>query len=209
MDAALVSSGFFRVFQMRPQLGRTFSPEDDRPGSRSVVISYRAWVRHFNSDPHILGKPITLDGEPFTIIGMMPAGFRFPALGTDLWGTPAFDLRSRGRGSHYLFCVGRIRPGVTLGQAQAEMSTIAHRLERQYPDTNHGSGVVLVLASGRNGRRLSTGALPAMGRSDAGIVDRLRQRSPSAAGALCLAPERAGDQDRPRERDGCGWSGNC
>lgn len=144
MDAALVSSRFFQVFQTAPQLGRTFSPEDDRPGSRSVVISHGAWQLHFNSDPKIIGKPITLDGEPFTVIGVMPATFRFPALGTDLWGTPAFDLKSRSRGSHYLFCVGRIRPGVTLGQAQTEISTIARRLEQQYPDTNHGSGVRLV-----------------------------------------------------------------
>ena len=74
----------------------------------------------------------------------MPAAFRFPALGTDLWGTPVLDLKSSSRGSHYLFCVGRIRPGVTLGQAQTEMSTIAHQLERQYPDSNHSSGVRLV-----------------------------------------------------------------
>jgi putative ABC transport system permease protein len=143
-DVALVSSSFFRIFQTEPQLGRTFSPEDDRPGSRSVVISYQAWRRHFNSDPNIVGRPITLDGEPFTIIGVMPVGFRFPALGTDLWGTPAFDLKSTGRGSHYLYGVGRLRPGVTLAQAQAEISTIAHRLEQQYPDTNHGGGVMLV-----------------------------------------------------------------
>ncbi len=144
MDAAFVSSGFFRVFQVAPQLGRTFSPEDDHPGSHSVVLSYKGWTSHFNSDPHIIGKATTLDGEPFTVIGVMPGGFRFPALGTDLWATPAFDLKSRSRGDHYLFAVGRMRPGVALGQAQAEMSAIAHRLERQYPDTNQGSAVTLV-----------------------------------------------------------------
>ena len=144
MDAALVSSGFFRVFQEPPQFGRTFSPEDDRPGSPSVVLSYKGWTSHFNSDPHIVGKRITLDGEPFTVIGVMPTSFRFPALGTDLWATPAFDLKSRSRGDHYLFAVGRMRPGVTVGQAQAEMSAIAHRLEQQYPDTNQGSAVTLV-----------------------------------------------------------------
>ncbi len=144
MDAALVSSSFFRVFQVAPQLGRTFSPEDNRPGSHSAVLSYKGWTSHFNSDPHIVGKAITLAGEPFTVIGVMPNAFRFPALGTDLWATPAFDLKSRSRGDHYLFAVGRMRPGVAVGQAQAEMSAIAHRLERQYPDTNHGSGVTLV-----------------------------------------------------------------
>jgi predicted lysophospholipase L1 biosynthesis ABC-type transport system permease subunit len=91
-----------------------------------------------------VGKAITLDGEPFTVIGVMPPTFRFPALGTDLWATPAFDLKSRSRASHYLFAVGRMRPGVTLGQAQAEMSAVAHRLEQQYPDANQGSGVTLV-----------------------------------------------------------------
>ena len=144
MDAALVSSGFFQVFQVAPQLGRTFLPEDDHPGSHSVVLSHKGWTSHFNSDPHIVGKAITLDGEPFTVIGVMPATFRFPALGTDLWATPAFDLKSRSRGAHYLFAVGRMRPGVALGQAQAEMSAIAHRIERQYRDTNQGSGVKLV-----------------------------------------------------------------
>jgi putative ABC transport system permease protein len=84
MDAAFVSSGFFRVFQVGPQLDRTFSPEDDRPGSHSVVISYKGWRSHFNSDTQIVGKSITLDGAPFTIIRVMPAAFRFPALGTDL-----------------------------------------------------------------------------------------------------------------------------
>ena len=144
MDAALVSSGFFQVFQVAPQLGRTFLPEDDHPGSHSVVLSHKGWTSYFNSDPHIVGKAITLDGEPFTVIGVMPATFRFPALGTDLWATPAFDLKSRSRGTHYLFAVGRMRPGVVLGQAQTEMSAIAHRLERQYPDTNQGTGVKLV-----------------------------------------------------------------
>src|SRR5260370_12462529 len=143
MDAALVSSGFFQVFQVAPLLGRTFLPEDDHSGSHSVVLSHKGWTSQFNSDPHIVGKAITLDGEPFTVIGVMPATFRFPALGTDLWATPAFDLKSRSRGAHYLFAVGRMRPGVALGQAQAEMSAIAHRLERQYPDTNQGSGVKL------------------------------------------------------------------
>jgi len=143
MDASLVSSDFFRVFQTKPQLGRTFSAEDDRAGSHSVVLSYRAWQRHFNSDPQIIGKTITLDGELFTIIGVMPAGFRFPAPGTDLWSTPAFDLNSSGRGSRFLFCAARIRSDATFGQSQAEMSAIAHRLEQQYPGTNHRSGVTL------------------------------------------------------------------
>ena len=144
MDAALVSSGFFRVFHVAPQLGRSFSPDDDRPGSHSVVLSYKGWTSHFNSDPRIVGKSVTLDGEAFTVIGVMPPAFRFPALGTDLWATPAFDLKSNSRGDHYLSAAGRMRAGVALGQAQAEMSAIAHQLEQQYPGTNQGSAVKLV-----------------------------------------------------------------
>lgn len=112
MDAAFVSGGFFRLFQVGPQLGRTFLPEEDRLGSHSVVLSYLAWGSRFNYDPHIVGKSITLDGEPFTIIGVMPAGFRFPALGTDLWATPAFDLKSRNRGGH--FCLRWGESGLAL-----------------------------------------------------------------------------------------------
>jgi putative ABC transport system permease protein len=144
MDAAFVSGGFFRVFQVQPQLGRTFLPEEDRPGSHAVVLSYLGWGSRFNYDPHIVGKSIVLDGEPYTVIGVMPAGFRFPARGTDLWAAPAFDLKTRSRGGHFLFSVGRMRPGVTLAQAQAEMNTIARRLEQQYPDSNRGAGVTLV-----------------------------------------------------------------
>jgi MacB-like periplasmic core domain len=163
----LCQAAFFGSSKVAPQLGRTFSSEDDRPGSHSVVLSYKGWTSHFHSDPHIVGKAITLDEAPgqrgrrrrrdpswhwaqatvrprFTVIGVMPATFRFPALGTDLWATPAFDLKSRSRGDHYLFAVGRMRPGVALGLAQAEMGAIAHRLERQYPDTNQGSAVTLV-----------------------------------------------------------------
>jgi putative ABC transport system permease protein len=144
MAAAFVSSGFFRVFQVHPQLGRTFLPEDDRPGSRAVVLSYRAWGHYFNYDPHIAGKAITLDSEPSTVIGVMPAEFHFPGSVIDLWATPAFDLTSASGSNHYLFSVGRIRPGVSLGQAQLEMSALAHRLEQQYPARDRGAGVVLV-----------------------------------------------------------------
>ena len=144
MDAAFVSSGFFRVFQVHPQLGRTFLPGEDHPGSRSVVLSYRAWAGHFDYDPQIVGKFITLDGEPFTVVGVMPREFHFPALGTDLWATPAFDLTSSSGKNHYLFGVGRLRAGVALAQAQAEMTAIARRLEQQYPDRDRGAGVALV-----------------------------------------------------------------
>jgi predicted permease len=177
MDAAFVSGGFFRVFQVQPQLGRTFLPEEDRPGSHAVVLSYLGWGSRFNYDPHIVGKSIVLDGEPYTVIGVMPAGFRFPARGTDLWAAPAFDLKTRSRGGHFLFSVGRMRPGVTLAQAQAEMNTIARRLEQQYPDSNRGAGVTLVPLQDQMVRRLT------------GPAHRLRQRRSSVVGSFCCSPK--------------------
>ncbi|MGI8745278.1 MAG: ADOP family duplicated permease [Bryobacteraceae bacterium] len=144
MPGVLASSRFFDVFGIKPMLGRTFSADDDRPESHSVVLSYAAWQRRFNGDSDIAGKPITLNGEPFTVIGVMPAGFQFPGVNTEIWSTPAYDLKTRNRRSHYLFGIGRIKRGVTLGQAQAEMTTIARRLEQQYPDSNRGSTVNLV-----------------------------------------------------------------
>lgn len=145
MPGVLASSRLFNVFGVRPMLGRTFSADDDRLGSHSVVLSYGAWQRRFQADPDIAGKPITLNGEPFTVIGVMPDGFQFPPRANiEMWSTPAFDLKTRSRGSHYLFAVGRLKGGVTLSQAQAEMTTIARRLEQQYPDVNRGRTVNLV-----------------------------------------------------------------
>ncbi len=144
MPGVLASSRFFEVFGVQPALGRTFSADDDRAESHSIVLSDGAWHRRFNADPNIVGKPITLNGGSFTVIGVMPVGFQFPGVNTEIWSTPAYDLKERNRRSHYLFGVGRVKRGVTLGQAQAEMTTIARRLEQQYPDSNRGSTVSLV-----------------------------------------------------------------
>jgi putative ABC transport system permease protein len=144
MPGVLVSSRFFEVFGVKPILGRTFSADDERPESHSVVLSYGAWQGRFHGDPNVAGKPVTLNGEPFTVIGVMPDAFQFPEASTELWGTPAFDLNAIGRGHHGSFGVGRIKRGVALSQTQAEMTTIARRLEQQYPGTNRGSTVSLV-----------------------------------------------------------------
>ena len=144
MRGVLTSSGFFPVFGVKPLLGRTFSADDDRLGSHSVILSYGAWQRRFQGDSNIAGKPITLNGEAYTVIGVMPATFQFPGATIEIWSTPAYDLNKRNRRSHYLYAVGRIRKGVTLGRAQAEMTTIASRLEQQYPDSNRGRTINLV-----------------------------------------------------------------
>jgi putative ABC transport system permease protein len=138
----------FRVLAAEPILGRTFQAEDERPGgSHVVVLSYDLWRRRFNSDPKIIGQQVKFDGEATTVIGVMPQDFRFPlnVETSDFWIPldPSQDFNKE-RGANYLNVVGRLKPGVTTEQAQAEMATIAQRLEQQYPDKNAGKSVHLV-----------------------------------------------------------------
>ena len=140
-----VSADFFRVLGVRPMLGRDFLANEDRPGAGHVAImSYAAWQDHLNGDPGIVGKAITLDGESYTVIGVMRADFPSSDLGSDAWTTPGFELKGGSRSSHYLFAVGRLKPGVALAAARSEMDTIADRLALQYPDSNSHSGIMLV-----------------------------------------------------------------
>ncbi|HEX4546005.1 MAG TPA: ABC transporter permease, partial [Candidatus Acidoferrum sp.] len=141
-----VSAPFFGMLGAQPALGRTFTEEDDRPGSdHVVVISDRLWKRHFGGDPAVLGRPITLDGRPFTIVGVMPRDFRFLSEGGDYWIPvaldPAVDYRARGRSMR---AIAKLRSGVTLKQAQKEMDGIAARLSQQYPAFNKDWGITLV-----------------------------------------------------------------
>ena len=138
VSSTRVSSRFFEVLGFQPLLGRTFTRDEERPGARTAVISHRLWQRRFAGDPQIVGRSLTLDGEPFTVIGVMPADFRMPiGREVDLW-TPQ-DLqpgRWNNRGNNFLSVVGRLRSGVTLDRAQAALKVLAARLAQEYPDTN-------------------------------------------------------------------------
>lgn len=138
---AHVASSFFAVMGATPAMGRTFLPDDDVVGKASVVVlSYGLWARHFGSDPQILGKSMTLDGQSYRVVGVMQNGFQFPR-GVDLWLPSEFDadaLSPGARGAHYLRVIARLKPGVSLDKAQAEMVAISKRLEQQYPRTNTG-----------------------------------------------------------------------
>ncbi|MEE8526477.1 MAG: ABC transporter permease [Thermoanaerobaculia bacterium] len=138
VSSTRVSSGFFEVLGFRPLLGRTFHRDEERPGVRVTVISHRLWQRRFEGDPAIVGSSLTLDGEPTTVLGVMPADFRMPiGREVDLW-TPQ-DLQLGGwnnRRNNFLSVVGRLRSGVTLGQAQAALKVLAARLAEEYPDSN-------------------------------------------------------------------------
>jgi putative ABC transport system permease protein len=144
ITGALASADLFRVLRAEPMLGRAFAAEEDRPGApRVVVISHGLWRRRFGADPSAVGKAVTLGGEPYTVVGVMPPAFQFPDPETEVWAPLALDPQDQSsRGSHYLSVVARLKTGVTREQAQAEMDAIAGRLEQQYQvNTGHGVNV--------------------------------------------------------------------
>jgi putative ABC transport system permease protein len=146
LDGHRVSASFFPVLGVDPQLGRRFSSEEDQPGqNRVVILSHALWQRRFAGDASIVGKTITLNGAGFQVVGVMPAGFQFPTREDQFWMPIAFTPQQAARrGSHYLQVVARLKDGVTLQQAQAEMSAIAGRLQQQYPQSNTDVGATVV-----------------------------------------------------------------
>ena len=134
-----VTSDIFRVLDTRPFLGRTFTREEERADSYVVVLTYDAWKRYFNSDPEIIGKQVLLSLRPYTVIGVMPAGFHYPIGVPCEYFQPLQPLvpdAVKDRGSHFLRFVGRLKDGANVKQASAEVAAIAARLEKEYPDTN-------------------------------------------------------------------------
>jgi putative ABC transport system permease protein len=140
-----VSPEFFPLFAMAPELGRGFSRSEAEPGhDQVVVLSHGFWQRRFASDPHALGRTVMLDGRAFTVVGVMPEDFDFP-LATDVWAPLAFSTADRAeRGARYLQVLGKLKPGVPIDQARAELATVAARLERQYARTNQDRGAQVV-----------------------------------------------------------------
>jgi putative ABC transport system permease protein len=145
LEGARITPGFLRMVGVAPALGRDFLPEEDQPGRNQVVIlSHAAWVEHFGSDRQIAGKSVTLDGNRYTVVGVMPPQFRtFAPLREEIW-IPFTMRKTDSRGSHFLAAIGRLKPGVTIQQAQTEISGIAARLSKAYPATNTGIGARLV-----------------------------------------------------------------
>ncbi len=145
-DGKRVSANFFSLLGVEPLLGRGFLPEEDVPGANHVVVlSHGLWQRRFGSDKGLVGKSITLNGEGYTVVGVMPPGFKFMNEDVGMWVPIAFTpQQATNRGSHYLQVVARLKPGVTVEGAQAEMSTIATRLQQQYPEQNTDLGASVV-----------------------------------------------------------------
>ncbi|HET6176798.1 MAG TPA: ABC transporter permease [Candidatus Sulfotelmatobacter sp.] len=145
VDASAVSSGFFATLGVQPMLGRVFYPEEDQPGHSNVVLlSHRFWQEHFGSNADIVGHNINLDGQSYLVAGVMPPSFRLPDFAR-LWTPMAWTDKERAvRGEHHYLVVARLKPGIDLKQAQAEMSTISDRLQQLYPADDKGWGAVVV-----------------------------------------------------------------
>jgi putative ABC transport system permease protein len=149
VTATYADSSFFNVVGVKPALGRTYTPDEDRSGAGHVaVLSHRIWKTRFGSAKSILGKTITLDGNQHTVIGVMPASFGLRTWGAtdaDLWIPAAWDAKMRAeRKNHNWSVVGRLRPGVNVNRALAEMGTISRRLEMRYPEADQGWGATVI-----------------------------------------------------------------
>jgi len=147
VPGARISAGFFRTLGIVPILGRDFIDGEDKPGSAPIaIISHAAWHSRFGGRRDIVGRPVTLSGEAYTIVGVLPESFHFALLGPIEFWTP-FRAATEGcdleRGCHALLGVARLKNGVTIEAARAEMQGIAGRLERQYPDTNRGQSALV------------------------------------------------------------------
>ena len=128
----LASSGFFPTLGVQPALGRWFLPEEDAPGNNRVaVLSHALWQSRFASDPNVLGRKLTLDGADYEIVGVMPQGLRMPST-AELWIPIAFMPEQQDARIEYLSVIARMKAGVTLAQAQAELDSIAEAIRRQF-----------------------------------------------------------------------------
>jgi putative ABC transport system permease protein len=140
-----VEPTFFKVLGVRPLLGRGFRPEDGRGDSERVaVLSYGFWQRQFGGDPGVLGRKVELSARHHVVIGVMPSWFNYPR-NTEIW--TAFDIAPQNlgqRGNHSYEAIARLKPGISVQQALADLSVIAKQLEKQYPDSNDQIGASVV-----------------------------------------------------------------
>jgi putative ABC transport system permease protein len=138
---------YFDVYGVKPVLGRMLLPEEDAPGKNHVVVlSYPFWQRVFGGTRDIVGRAIQLNGEPYTVVGVAPTGFGQTSK-VDVWMPMAFkpeETANDNRGSHYINVAGRLKPGVTVAQAKAELDLLATQLAQQYPDSNKGWGIFMM-----------------------------------------------------------------
>jgi len=144
LEIARATPELFGLLGVPAALGRAISPADSADG-QVVVLGHGLWQRRFGGDPGVLGTPVRLDGELYTVIGVMPPGFRYPSRETDAWTPLLFTPDDYlDRNDTYIYGIARLGPGVSLRQASAEMTTIAADLERQYPKENRDTRALVI-----------------------------------------------------------------
>ncbi len=143
---SFVTANFFSVLGVEPTVGRTFRPGDDVKGAeRTVVLGYSVWQRRFGGDPNAVGQTLVFDGQPFTVVGVVPASFRFAKVGSvEVWGAFIPPPRAERRNLYFLNTVARLKQGVAFEQAQSAMHAEGQRLSREYPDSHAGVDILLV-----------------------------------------------------------------
>ena len=144
LRGARVSADYFRIFRIEPALGRTFAPGEDQLGNhRVVVLSHALWISQFGADPGIVNRPILLDNQPHTVIGVLPQGSAFDRAFNQIWRPLAFETSNMTRDFHWLVAFGRLKQGVSLHQAQSAMNVLGARIATEFPASNKGWGVVV------------------------------------------------------------------
>jgi len=139
-----VSAHYFDIYGIKAVLGRTFTPDEDQRGKdRVAVLSHVLWASQFGADPKLISRTIRLDGEPHTVIGVLPEGSAFDRAYNQIWLPLAFQPENMTRNFHWFGSVAKLKQGVSLEQARSQMDTIGARIARDYPDSNKGWGVVV------------------------------------------------------------------
>src|SRR5436190_406374 len=203
LSGATVSAAFFSILRATPALGRVFTPEEYRPGGpRALVLSDGLWRRRFGADRDILGKSLTLDGTPFTVVGVMAPRRMYPP-DAEFWTTTALDPEFDARGARHLSALGRLNPGTSLAAATEELTLVQRRLADRFPRQYAGYGMRLIGLRDRRASRRGVGSrgVPRAGRRQhpARLRDLIGRKSPRRHG---------GDRhrNRTRRRSGSGLS---
>lgn len=139
LHCGLVSPHYFDIFGIKPVIGRAFLPEEDQVGKDHVVLlSYLLWQNRFGGDPSILNRTILLDNQPYSVVGILPAGSAFDRAFNQLWKPLAFEPSNMTRNFHWFISFARLKRGISLQQAQKGMDVIGAQIGRDFPDSNKG-----------------------------------------------------------------------
>ncbi|HEU5411650.1 MAG TPA: ABC transporter permease, partial [Candidatus Acidoferrales bacterium] len=141
-----ITANTFPLLGVKPELGRNILPSEDKPGANyAVILSHGLWMANFGGDAQILGKQISLNGASYTVIGVMPRGFIFPDRTVQMWTPIGFsDAELVNHGSHYLHVIARLKSGVSLEAANADLAVVARNLAKQFPDSNSKEGAFAI-----------------------------------------------------------------